>query len=250
MAAMASKRTASSAARSEPLGRLGGYGKATHQPLTSLVFVLPFMAAYEAGVAAFGTDLLARNQIGQFLRQIGAPAALLPALLVVAVLLAWHVACKHPWRVRPGTLGLMYVESILWALPLLVLGILSRRMTLASGWPACDGLLVQDLLAGLGGGIYEEFLFRLVGLNLCTLIFIDIMELHRDTGLALAVALCSGLFGLYHFLGLPFSWSSLAFFSLAGAYLAAMYVYRGFGIAVGTHVTYNMLVVALRVLAA
>ena len=64
---------------------------------------------------------------------------------------------------------------------------------------------------------------------------------------AMAVAACSVLFALYHFPGAePVIWSRFLFYALAGAYLAGVYVVRGFGLAAGAHIFYNMAVALLR----
>jgi len=50
--------------------------------------------------------------------------------------------------------------------------------------------------------------------------------------------------GAHHLgpLGEPFQWYAFLFRASAGIFFAALFVYRGFGIAAGTHAAYDMLV--------
>jgi membrane protease YdiL (CAAX protease family) len=50
--------------------------------------------------------------------------------------------------------------------------------------------------------------------------------------------------GAHHLgtLGEPFQWYAFLFRTMAGAFFAALFIYRGFGIAAGTHAAYDMLV--------
>jgi membrane protease YdiL (CAAX protease family) len=233
-----------------PASPLGRYWARTHYPLNCLLFVTPLIIAFELGVAAMTTktDLLAVNHLQRFLYQFGATAGHMPAALILVILLAWHAGTHLPWRVQGHVAGLMLVESALLAMPLLVISLLTKRMAAAAVADLTGGtnVLLQDLLAGLGAGIYEEFLFRLVGLNLLTLILLDVAELPRDVGYVLCAAGSATLFAFYHFLGRQVVWSEFAFFFLAGSYLAAVYIARGFGVAVGTHISYNLIVCLLK----
>lgn len=243
---MSARRSKKDQDRLPPNTPLGRYWLRTHRPLNSLVFVLPLIIIYEIGMAlANNNELLARNQMGEFLRQFGASAGHLPAVLVATVLLGSHVAQRQKWAINGQTVVVMLAESILWAIPLLGIGLVGRVMAAATvgADPSSLGALANDLLVGLGGGIYEEFLFRLVGLNLCTLILLDVLELPKDIGYLVAVGTCAVLFALYHFVSQDFSWRAFAFYSMAGIYLGTLYIMRGYGVSVGTHVCYNMMAV-------
>ena len=59
------------------------------------------------------------------------------------------------------------------------------------------------------------------------------------------VLISATLFSAYHYLGAePFQAGTFAFRLALGVYLAGIYVYRGFGIAVGAHTVYDLIVVA------
>ena len=101
-----------------------------------------------------------------------------------------------------------------------------------------------DWLGMVGAGVFEEFVFRLVLLTgvsaLC-----HAMRMPTIAARSLAVAGTSLAFSLAHHLGEPagaFSGALFVFRWLAGVYYAGVFLLRGFGIAVGTHVAYDLFV--------
>ena len=103
------------------------------------------------------------------------------------------------------------------------------------------------LIGFLGAGVYEEALFRLL---LVPLSFGLLRLLQAPAVLAstLAVTASALLFSLAHHAGTPgeaFTWFAFIFRWLAGVYFAWVFVIRGFGVAVGTHTAYDILVGAV-----
>jgi membrane protease YdiL (CAAX protease family) len=225
-----------------------GYLHLTHRPLNCLVFILPPLAVYQLYALRYGTQLLAPRDLARLLRYFGATAGVLPPLLILVVLLGQHLFHsnpKYPWRIDLGALAGMLVESVLWVLPLLGLSHLIAPL-LAAALTGPPSALTQGVIQGLGAGIYEEFIFRLVLLSVVMAILVDLLGVRRTVGAVVAVLLGAALFSLYHFsrqqvLGeLSFPWGVFAFRLLAGVYLGGLYVCRGFGIAVGTHAAWNI----------
>jgi len=238
------------------------YSRLTRRPLNCLAFVLGPLVVYQVGMLCYGTELLAPRDVGKFLRFFGATAGYLPPLLILVVLLLQHIVHKHPWRVQPVVLGGMLAESIFWVLPLFSMHYLtwrflpgepatqpaeSARCLLQAAGSAGQGhTMGQDLIEALGAGIYEEFIFRLVFISLVLLIFVDVLGLRKDVTAPVAVVCGAVLFGLYHLTGAQLTgaaalaWDRTVFWVLAGAYLGALFVGRGFGIAVGTHALWNI----------
>ncbi len=62
----------------------------------------------------------------------------------------------------------------------------------------------------------------------------------------MAVVLSSLLFAAAHHVGpygeRPILWSRFVFRTLAGVFFSVVYVYRGFGIAAGSHAAYDIMV--------
>ena len=213
----------------------------THQPLNCLVFILPMLAAYEIGAFFFPKNLLAPRHLEIVLAHFGASASYLPGVLVVLTLLAWYGFSARREPISGKALAGMAVESLLWMLPMIVLGLVTRRLLSAQGLPL--GGRSEAILTGMGAGIYEEFIFRLGAIGLAGLVLTKAVRLPRAAiGLVLALA-SAVLFGLYHYIGPEsFQWRSFSFRVLAGLYLGLVYLARGFGIAVGTHAFYNVYV--------
>lgn len=226
-----------------------GYLEKTHQPLNCLMFILPLLTAYEAGALFYRDRLLAPQHLAAVLRLFGATAGFLPALLVVAVLLIWHALTRKKWHVDGGALLGMTAESILAMLPLIALGALTRRLfgpiALAAGEGA-GAALAAEVLSGIGAGIYEEFIFRLMAMGLLLFVCVDVLRAPRRAMSVVAVIASSVIFSLYHFLGPEaFTWHLFVFRAFAGLYLAVLYVARGFGVAVGAHACYNIALLAM-----
>ena len=223
----------------------GAYLDATHRPLHALLLIAPLLAFYHIA-AAVGDRQLALAARWDLLRALGwfgiSGAFLAPAMIVV-VLLAQHVARRDPWRPQGRTLALMVGEALLWTLPIIVLGLLRGQLRMASGSAGgadAFGLLV----AGVGAGIYEEFLFRLVLISLALLIFVDILSLPEPWVVFAAVVVSAALFGLYHPVTTPngIDWTLLLVQSTKGVLWGVLYVYRGFGVCVLSHVSWNVFV--------
>lgn len=219
------------------------YREATGRPLYCLAFLLPLILFFQVGTAWLGhSRLLAQQDLHKLLGFFGATAPYVPALLVLGVLVAWHLIRRDPLRISPGVLLGMAVESAALAIPLLAMMTLIGRLAMGGG---NSGTLLQSALLATGAGIYEEFIFRLALLGLAVLIFVKVFDLPKSPVLAVAVAVTSLLFALYHVDFAAgwgdFSWARFIFRAAGGAYLAGVFLLRGYGITVGAHACYNLL---------
>ena len=101
-----------------------------------------------------------------------------------------------------------------------------------------------NLIMFLGAGIYEELLFRLVLLS-GTIWVLRRLGVELAWSVVYGVALTSLAFAAAHYVG-PygdlFDPRSFLFRFIAGLFFCILFVYRGFGIAAGTHALYDILV--------
>lgn len=244
---------------------LDGYWAASTRPLPVLVFLLPLALLYELGSAIYLTNpeagtrktIEAQKLLGDFFQTLGVAGLFVPGVALITVLLVWHVLARDPWRVRTSTLLGMFAESVAWTIPLLVMAAAYRRMGAFAGIGPESGLFQAggaDLMAdswqarltiSIGAGLYEEMLFRLVGVALLHFVVRDLLGAKNWIACTVAVVGTAVAFAVYHdprlASGAP-DWNKLGFIALAGAYLGNVYVLRGFGIVVGTHALYDALV--------
>jgi len=231
----------------------------SRRPLASLVFLSPLLAFYALGLIWVRPDLAARADL--FLRQglapLGVTGILAPTWLVVAVLLVWHLARRDPWHVRGTVLGRMVAETLLLTVPLLLLLVLTRAVfsgpalalpaaaaAPAPTSPAAGPDWLALAMTSIGAGIYEELLFRLLMVG--GTLWLARKALGRESpGVTVAVVLiAAGIFAGAHTLDNPsrFAWGSFLFRSAAGTYLGYVLVQRGFGVAAGVHIVFDLVV--------
>ncbi len=228
------------------------------------------------------TTVRAENLLRVFFENLGVLGLLVPGVTVLLVLLIWHVVVKDRWQFRPMVQVAMLLESALWAMPLLVFAAVlghSRGGGLAAVGGA-EGLLAMPWPAratvSLGAGIYEELVFRLAGLAICHALLHPVLctwlRLRPIWPTVLSIAITAVAFAFYHdvlalngrgvgfldWLGLLWRgevglffgavlWGKVFFFVIAGAFFAVLYLWRGFGIVVGTHAAYDLAVLVFLV---
>ena len=241
------------------------YWYMSRQPLTILCFLLPLIALYEIGLALFlkseqGTITnIAHETLVNFFRAFGISdtgGLYLGGIAIVVVLLVWHILARAPWRVDTKALGIMAVESALLALPLIALGLLiNQKVIQPDAAPPAAGMAAApfdqlDVWSGLtisvGAGLYEELMFRMLLIALVHTILVDVAKLPHRLGASIAVTVAAIAFTIYHPLFSEVEqvlWASVLFYFLAGLYFGLVYVVRGFGIVVGVHATYDIIIV-------
>lgn len=247
------------------------YWNQSRLPWPSLVFLMPMLVVYEAGVVWLGghraTEL--RSGADVWLRggldAIGLGVGWLPPLLVVAGLLTWQWIERHPWHVSWETLAGMFAESVVFAFILVLLGQIQSRLfslsvtqsggvfAVASFIAAASAPAEAEILARaigyVGAGIYEEVLFRLTLLP-PTAALLAHSEFLKRWATPLAVLATSLLFSAAHHAGPSgeqFDLFRFCFRALAGGIFAVLFALRGFGIAACSHAFYDLLVGVLLV---
>jgi membrane protease YdiL (CAAX protease family) len=238
-------------------GRRDSYLRLATRPLHILVFLIPLIALYEYGAWAYlggsageRDTILAQRMLEDAFGALGVTGLHVPAILTVVVLVIWHLLARDRWRVRPGVVIGMWAEAAVWTAPLLVLGVILARALGVDMAPAAGGAdlasasLPERLTIAIGAGLYEELLFRLLGITLALLVLEDVLRMPKKSAVACALVLTSVAFAWYHS---PTSagavdWGLATYYAVAGAYFGLVYATRGFGIAVGVHALYDVVV--------
>jgi hypothetical protein len=209
-------------------------------------------------------------------------------LAVVVILAALQLASRKQWRFWLGDILPMAVECILLAVPLIVLSmvlsssgqrqrdinqsansavriqtdtVLKCYSVRNGGLPATaegggdDGKwqgLLANVVTGIGAGIYEELVFRLILIIALMVLFQDVFQLGHKVSIILSVFISAALFGAYHHIvylegqfiqSSPFNWAEFGFRTIAGIYFAVLFAIRGFGITAGAHAFYDIIAV-------
>jgi len=245
-----------------PLAR-GGYFRISAEPWHILLFLTPFIIFHElasAGIIGGGMSetLEAQDMLVRFFDLFGVIGLHLPAVALVVTLLMQHVLSKAKWGIQPGVLLAMLAESAFLTGPLIVIAIVLSTLVPAAMLPQVAPV-IGDSAAGLstfegfylafGAGLYEEMLFRLVLITVLHFFVTDVLGFKHKTGLIVAVALSSIAFAVHHdsvmIQGQGVQWQRAIFYTLAGVYFGVLFLARGFGIAVGAHLMYDLLVLVV-----
>ena len=240
------------------------YWSSTRHPSLCLLYVLPLLILYEAGIRILGGNQYdsLRAGIDSWVHHgmvlLGLSNTWIPPLALITGMGIWLQKEKEVpvWRAEP--LAGMTLESLSLAVCLIGLSKLvdlglnqleHSQVPLQLAQVADAPSSGARYLAFLGAGIYEEAVFRLA---LIPLLFAVSRFLLLPGFLAstLAITGSSLLFSVAHHIGVPgesFTWYAFVFRWIAGVYFSWVFVARGFGIAVGTHVAYDCLVGCLSI---
>jgi hypothetical protein len=242
-----------------------GYAPATRHPWPCLLFVLPMLIAYEIGVLCLGGPHpeTIRNGADHWLRwtlmRMGVRYFWVPPLVLAAGFgfWAWRRRSDRPGDLI-GVLSGMVLESITFALGLWALSRVLAPLLLQAGIELTTAPPVDDpppalnaaepalrqVVTYLGAGIYEEALFRLALFSALAAI-LRALDVARGLAVILAALGSAVLFSTAHHIG-PYGQGYSNYLFLfrvaAGMYFALLYQLRGFGIAVGAHACYNLMV--------
>jgi membrane protease YdiL (CAAX protease family) len=241
------------------------YWQRSQAPLQALLFLLPLVLFYELGTAALTIEsvrqslgmgpfgelsdyLKARQHVLVFFRLFGVSGPYLPGLAVAAVLLGWHMALRDRWRVYPRLYGWMWIEAMVLTMPLFIFALILARQSALTASDNGEAQLhyLDNILLSVGAGIYEEMVFRLIGIALLHWLLVDRIGMPPRWGATVTIAVTSIAFSLYHFgPGNPVQLGLFVFYTIAGAYFAGIYLLRGFGIVVAVHALYDIFAVVL-----
>ena len=230
---------------SDPLPPLG------ERPFPTLIALLPCMFVLEyvlmlGGDGSTAHRVLAHERIGETLHFFGlSPVFVLhgTTILVTVVLLMWQWLSAAPWKLTFREPLQLWFEGIIATAPLLAgAAFLGSLHSTPLTTPALEsGSVLDSIAVAIGAGLSEEFLFRMVGILAVHALLADLCRLPSHAATIIAVVLTSVAFTWYHD---PASMpgSTVAFITAAGLYLGALYVLRGFAVAVLAHIGYDLVV--------
>ena len=210
-----------------------------------------------------------------------------PPLAVIVILLSLQLTSGKKWYFWAGDIIPMVIECVLLAVPLIVLTLLISSTGTHGQTSRLDDMqksavspavcyVVQDnnipppvndiedidrghsllanIVTGIGAGIYEELVFRLILICILIMLFQDVFKLSHENAIILSIMISAALFSAHHHIDFlsgrpnvvdPFDWTRFIFRTIAGIYFAILYAIRGFGITAGTHAFYNIMAVSI-----
>lgn len=218
-----------------------------HDPLTSLVLTVPVFLVYHLGillvdrrngvdwVSGLTLELLDRSLVGYVAVTLAYAGALLGAGL-------WLRGRAH---VHPSALVPVLVESLAWGVLMMIsVGWATGRIFAGQVGTAGMGPLTKLVMAA-GAGFHEELVFRVILFAGGAEALRRLGRLGGPAGWIIAAVASSLVFSAVHYVGAlgdPFRLVSFTFRFLAGLFLAAVYRFRGFAVAVYSHTLYDLLV--------
>ncbi|MBC8310984.1 MAG: CPBP family intramembrane metalloprotease [Candidatus Marinimicrobia bacterium] len=233
------------------------YFDASRNLLYSLVVIFPMLFLYEflGFINNFETNYQIRNGADAMIRQafsvFGPNSQLIYGLALF--LLFCSVGFGHRQILLKGEINirflvLMVCESFIWCGGLLIT--MKGINTLFLANPMTSNLLEQFYLS-VGAGIWEELIFRLGLISVFTYIIRSVFRYGRSFSLILSLLFSGSIFSLFHYVGIYgdiFTWQTFILRTVAGVFLGAVFLFRGLGISVYTHIFYDMVLVSIPVL--
>ena len=216
-----------------------------HLLLAAPVFLFYHLGLLISPQAANGVDVFTRS-LG-YLAGLSWPVYLGAVLgLTAAYALAFRsLAKKHSVDAKRFPLVLM--EAGLYAMLMgPVAGLLLSKLHVLGAWLEQMGPL-DRMVASAGAGFYEELTFRLLGLG-GLLWLLAKQGIKRWLAVLVAVTVTSLIFSAVHYVGPgsdAFDLSSFAYRAVLGAFLAAIFLTRGFATAVWAHAFYDVYVMVI-----
>lgn len=242
------------------------------------------LSQYQVRVVAF-------VWLQDFLEHVGMGSRLAwvaPPLVVIVILAGLQVASRKQWYFCFRDYAPMVFECVCLAVPLIVLSLLfnspvagpdNHRPSVGIGPPAValqqaapigqapafpepspdpaakNRSLMANIVTGVGAGIYEELVFRLILICVLMVLFQDVVGLSHQNAVVLSIMVSAALFSAHHYdfvwvdgrLGLngAFNWTEFGFRTIAGVYFAILFALRGFGITAGTHAFYDIIAIVV-----
>jgi membrane protease YdiL (CAAX protease family) len=231
-----------------------GYFAQSRSLALSFVLIAPLLLIYELALMyytpakATGAGGALRNTLSRLFQT--RPGMILNIAVVVLLLVAVFVAARKR-TLRVNLIVPMVLESAVWSIVLVGIAVLicnQSTVTLDTGGGGARSIVLK-VIWSIGAGVYEEIVFRLILASL--LCYAGWKLFDEDIGKArtFAVVTSALLFALCHFvvpgarpLGGPGGLALLLFYFTSGLFFSMLYIYRGLGVAVYTHVIYDIVV--------
>ena len=213
----------------------------------SLLITLPLFLVYEVGIFLMfksgssyeknGGDVL----IEEFIKMLGLNGYYAASSIFIAVLFYILISQRKNFKtfdINYNYLFFMLIESLAYAYLLLLF---LQNIYLFQG---ANINWINSFILSIGAGLYEELIFRFLLIFILAKSISFIFKTKEFFSLVLSIIFSSILFSTFHYIGEEsFTPISFSLRLLAGIYLSAIYINRGFGIVALTHAFYDLFVI-------
>jgi membrane protease YdiL (CAAX protease family) len=227
------------------------YLKQRHDPLTGLLLTAPIFLLYHLGILAIdlrnGVDLVSVLTF-ELLERSLALYVVVTLGYVAAIAVAAYLLRKRG-TIKPAELLPVVGESVVLAIIMLfTVGWATQQLfDWQTGPPAMNPF--EKIVMAAGAGFHEELVFRVALFAGSALVLRKVARMGDTTSYLIAAVGSALIFSSVHYIGAmsdQFQLQSFVFRFLAGLYLAAIYRFRGFAVAVYTHAIYDVIVFFIR----
>ncbi len=231
-----------------------GYFYASKNILYSLLLIFPMLFLYEilGFIQNYGSHYHIRNGADAIIRHLfshfGENAHLFygtSLFLLFLIVCVKNLNFIKNNKIKIHYLAMMIFESLIWSLALLICIKGSTSFFLSS--PYSYNLLEQFYLS-IGAGIWEELLFRFSLLSVLIVFINKVLNYSLIFSQCISIFISGIIFSLFHYIGIfgdVFTWYSFSIRSIAGFFLGSIFLFRGLGISVYTHIFYDMILVSI-----
>ena len=233
------------------------YWKLSKNIYYSILFILPMLFLYEGmcWIQFFDKSAEIRNGADVLIRHlilgIGNNSELIYGLILLIIffgLMFFNRGAVKNGKLKFTFLLLMIAESLLWCIGFVIVMSVSEKILLSI---MERNIIPEQFYLAIGAGIWEELLFRVGVIGLSISFLTKVMGYSGFYSVFIAIIFSALIFSLFHYLG-PygdnFAYKSFYLRILAGIFLGSLYLFRGFGITVYTHIFYDMAIISIPVL--
>ena len=227
---------------------MNSYLRASRSFHYSIFLTAPILVIYEIGIHLLFRnsiyevrntgDLLLKNLLT--LLQLNNPLALTIILLTLfGIVMVIGFRRESIPEFRSIYLLYMLGESLVWGVGLFLV------MSLVAALPLQMNTLVEGIAQfnlALGAGIYEELVFRAALIPAFAVIFHRAFGINIRFSQLIALVLAAAIFASFHLFMEEYQLAVFVQRIAGGILLGLIYVFRGYGIAVYSHVLFNMII--------
>ena len=230
------------------------YWKVTKNIYYSLLFIFPMLFLYEimcwiqfAGKSAEirnGADVFLRLFIMGFGRYSESIYGLLLIIVFCGIMIINRNMLKNG-RLKFTFLIYMLAESLLWSLGFLIMMGVFESIILSI---LERNIIPEQFYLAIGAGIWEELLFRVGIIGLCLSLLRKVIKYSGIFSALISILFAAVLFHYIGPFGDIFTYKSFYIRTWAGIFLGSLYLFRGLGITVYTHIFYDMAIISMPVI--